>query len=352
MANEIELSMLATDVYNIKDERVGFGRFEPLNKGIDNKETGLRLQTYVDHEAKEIVFAIGGTDELKDWPGPNKNFAFGGYNDQFKQAVNEAIKLYKNDDYEGYSFSTPGHSLGGGVAQVISHTFGWDGLSTDAPGASRVIASQGYLDHMKELGITPAGPGHFINFTERFSPVSHVPLAEHIGEVMQFNLVSDAGKWLQGGLLIVGGPLATGIGLLLAGNDVLDQHDKFNFPRYFMSELNPDEIGQYNYENGKWYEPAQEMADDLEEDDTPERVEVDADVAQSLDAKRELLLKVIEDQKTTPLLQLSNSHGIDDANNKPEKAFVAMGNRSSVSAVENKAEIEEPANDLASFAPS
>jgi len=354
MANEIELSMLATDVYKSKDERAGFGRFERLDEGVDNEKTGLRLQAYVDEDTKEIVFAIGGTDEYKDWTGPNKDFLLGGYDEQFKQAVEKAHELSTDTKYEGYTFSTTGHSLGGGVAQLLSHTFGWNGISTDAPGASRIITNQDYLDHLNERGITPTGPGQFINFSERFSLISHVPFTEHIGEVMQFNLVSDAGKWLQGGLIAIGTPLAATIGAYMVANDLLDQHDKFNFPKYFMSELNPDVMGDYTYENGKWYGPSQEMADDLEQDGTPERVEMDADVAQALDAKRELLLKVTEDQKTTPLLQLSATPPpIDnDINNQPEVTLVTMGNRSSVSANENMAVTEEPANDLSSFTPS
>jgi putative lipase involved disintegration of autophagic bodies len=36
------------------------------------------------------------------------------------------------------------HSLGGGIAQIIAYTFGLNGVTLDAPGASAIVANKEY----------------------------------------------------------------------------------------------------------------------------------------------------------------------------------------------------------------
>jgi putative lipase involved disintegration of autophagic bodies len=50
--------------------------------------------------------------------------------------IDAAVKHSEDDKTANQTFSVTGHSLGGGIAQVIAYTFGLNGVTLDAPGAN------------------------------------------------------------------------------------------------------------------------------------------------------------------------------------------------------------------------
>ncbi|VVM19425.1 hypothetical protein BSPWISOXPB_3621 [uncultured Gammaproteobacteria bacterium] len=95
------------------------------------------------------MIAIAGTNGLNDWDD-NVSFITGGLSEQFQQALTYAAKTIdaaaKNSKTltADKTFSVTGHSLGGGIAQAIAYTFGLNGVTLDAPGASAIVASKEY----------------------------------------------------------------------------------------------------------------------------------------------------------------------------------------------------------------
>lgn len=138
MADNITLSLLMRDSYENKDTRGGAAieklGFVNLGKGSDEESSGFRAQAYINTETREIVLAVAGTDGLSDVL-PDINFGFSSaYHQQFYDGLeyaNGINNLVESEEsiYAGYKVITTGHSLGGGHAQIFSHTFGWDGMT-------------------------------------------------------------------------------------------------------------------------------------------------------------------------------------------------------------------------------
>jgi len=364
MANKIELSMLAVDAYSKPGQATGYGRFKPLDQdnplsSVDNKAfdkntgksgSGLLLHTYIDEKTKEVVISIAGSNDGKDWLKTDPKFFIGGYNPQFQEAIEHALKVKQTYEDNGYKVSVTGHSLGGGIAQVLSHTFGWDGISTDAPAASKIINSDGYNEQVNQLVKDkkidkPSGPGNFTNFTEHGSLVSSVPFATYVGKHMEFNLVNEKGKWLSSALVIGGvDPLTKALGAYLGAKNLIAQHDKENFPGHFLSKLDPDNIDGYHYEKGQWFK-TQEVAfpDDAEErgEPTTEKAQAHPELAKKLDAKRELYLELNNDQKalnkqsnqsSEPANKTANNRSFSDSQNETNDDNTLAQNNEPVSA--------------------
>jgi len=65
------------------------------------------------------------------------------------------------------NISVTGFSQGGGLSQLLSHTFGWNGNSQNAPGAGMIANNIGYQQHLSKLGISAKGvPNGFLNIRE------------------------------------------------------------------------------------------------------------------------------------------------------------------------------------------
>lgn len=123
---------------------------------------------------------------VTDWVGPNLAFS-GSYHIQARQAI-EFINTFVNNPpiakdardtipltKEGkpdYTYSLAGHSKAGGIHQLASYVFGFDGVAIDPAPASRVILSPDFRQHLKELQITPKGVSdRFYNIVEEGSAV-------------------------------------------------------------------------------------------------------------------------------------------------------------------------------------
>jgi len=261
MPNNRTLSQLMLDSYNPGDQRQGFkeGGFSKYGKGLD-LPNGLRIQAYVNESTKEVVIGTAGTTGPEDAP-TFPDYQFGGYHDQFREAVEyandiqESVKLGRPDG-EAFSFFVTGHSHGGGVSQVLSNTFGWDGATFDSPQASAIVANAEYKAHLDELGLRPEGPGNLVNYTERGSAVSDVPLRNYIGQHIELDLTPGGGGLIQGAIALltpnpVDGPLFVEDQW---GED--GQHKAEKFADYYETFQDPDVISGWHYVGGTydgWY---------------------------------------------------------------------------------------------------
>jgi hypothetical protein len=134
MSDTITLSLLMRDAYKSEVDRGGadIQALGFLALGIGKNETsGFQAQAYINTETKEIIYAIAGTNGDGD-AGADLSFGTNfSFHEQFQQAIEygKEIKGLTDPDgaYSGYTVSTTGHSLGGGLAQIASYTFGWGG---------------------------------------------------------------------------------------------------------------------------------------------------------------------------------------------------------------------------------
>ncbi|MGY1458727.1 hypothetical protein ACW5F0_08780 [Luteimonas sp. A534] len=150
--------------------------------------SGFVAYAFANESQKRVVIAIRGSDNAADWSGPNLALARDGelldllglpspgtdrtraqmasiqekllpgdaWDPQFREALDFALKVQDTYGAQGYRIEVVGHSLGGAHAQVLSHTFGWDGRSFDAPGAANIVQSQGYRQWLEDNGATPS----------------------------------------------------------------------------------------------------------------------------------------------------------------------------------------------------
>ena len=139
---------------------------------------GLEIYALQQEGTNEIVFAVRGSDTepdgSSDW-GPNgANAAFTGtLHPQVQEAIEyvNQFKIDHEDQGEYFTYSTTGHSKGGGIAQILAHTFGMEGTALDPVAGGAVVESPGHVALVAELGIDPPGiPEHgFTNSMENGS---------------------------------------------------------------------------------------------------------------------------------------------------------------------------------------
>jgi len=265
MPTNLEYAQITLDTYKMDGEnsaREGFGRFEKIDEGQD-LPNGLSIQAYVDHNTNEVIIGTTGTNDINDteaFPA----FVAGGYPDQFSDALKYALDIknqyQKDDNGNGYSFSVTGHSLGGGISQMLAHTFGWDGATFDAPAASGIIESDEYLAHVKSLGISPpTSPSELVNFTEQGSLVSAVPGRDYVGSETDLNIVGDGKQVLQRASLFAGLPGVVSSAASFVHDQWLSdnaQHSASKYPDYFSTPQDTSKIDGYQYVGGSydgWY---------------------------------------------------------------------------------------------------
>lgn len=98
---------------------------------------GFSAQVYENQNSGQLVIAYRGTDQkIKDWLGPNQEIiqessGLEGEDPQFVDALEFAERVRQN--FPNQEILVTGHSLGGGLAQLAADTFGWDGVTFEAP---------------------------------------------------------------------------------------------------------------------------------------------------------------------------------------------------------------------------
>ena len=99
----------------------------------ENKDTSFFARAFINHSLKKIVIAYRGTDDLStDWYGSNICFSTGCEPRQYK----DALKFYNEKKESEYDFPIIliGHSLGGGLAQLVSIAQKVPAVVFDSPG--------------------------------------------------------------------------------------------------------------------------------------------------------------------------------------------------------------------------
>ncbi|CAC9660911.1 Alkaline phosphatase (EC 3.1.3.1) [uncultured Gammaproteobacteria bacterium] len=246
-----ELALLAEDVYKENSENRGVNGWNPTDDQSENTyDSGLQIQNYQnDNHPNHTVIAIAGTNGLNDWDD-NVSFITGGLSEQFQQAltyaaqtIDTAAKNSEDTKTANKTFSVTGHSLGGGIAQAIAYTFGLNGVTLDAPGASAIVASKEYqvfIASLKEkypnafnnIEDTPNVGEHFINIREKCSLVSSI--GTHLGTSMEIDAVSDT-QTVIGALLTILSPV---IGLAILADSLIGNHEVRPMIGYVKNNLN------------------------------------------------------------------------------------------------------------------
>lgn len=139
---------------------------------------GFSATTY--RRGNEFVIAFRGTDSISDI-GADASFVFRQWSTQFEKAAQLINQI--RDEVEGAKIQVTGHSLGGGIAQIMAKMFNLSGASFDAPGARSVTNTRGYLEAKeKYAGDIPEvqESSSFINYRSSGSLISSV--GQHIGQ--------------------------------------------------------------------------------------------------------------------------------------------------------------------------
>jgi hypothetical protein len=204
----IQYASMASRVYNLKAgaeaKEYNVENFktqlfqEGMNWGATN--TDFKGCVYVSRELQEAVVAFQGTvpqkggDLLADL-----QIGIGSLVGMLPQYTSAALRLFRRtaEAYPGYSISLVGHSLGGGMAQVIGHWTGAPFVTFNAPGmwngiqTAKVVFLWSPRDTLNSIAGTfrnsafskqAAATGR--NFRNVFDPVSN--WGSHYGPVTRF----------------------------------------------------------------------------------------------------------------------------------------------------------------------
>ena len=171
----------------------------------------------------EVAIAIRGTDGLKDLV-PDGAFVVGAWHQQFSDAAKFVadVKLEMLADGISGSPIVTGHSLGGGIAQVLGKMFGLDGAAFDAPGGSGVTQSAGFAQTAAQYGQSAGSQigGDFINYNSQGSVISAA--GSQIGGRQSLVSLTDpsAAPLAIGALSMLGGPFLALFGFSAVSNIV------------------------------------------------------------------------------------------------------------------------------------
>ena len=225
MINHLELINLSNATHNgtsipsnwkpLNDDDIGFKEFGPIT-----------TQAYINTLTKKVVLTIKGTDgDLEDWTVVNQSFSTGDFPTEIKGLLKHAHDLnVKYGGAHGTNMSVTGFSQGGGLSELLSHTFGWSGNAQNAPDAGYIVENESYLTYLNdELKIEAKGvPETFVTITESGDVVDD--FGKHLGSVVEINITdNNAGVLALIGL--VPHPLFQGLALLLSAEDTVNQHD-------------------------------------------------------------------------------------------------------------------------------
>lgn len=242
LLNLLDLAVLADVVYGNTPSP---DRWKPYTRSGNNDVIGLKIQAYINKKTGVIIVAVAGADpsDMEDLKA-DLDFAFGGYHPQFRMAVeyvNEVMQLAKEDAGVNNIVIT-GHSLGGGIAQVLSHTFHLSGATFDAPASNAIVSHPEYSRHLRKLGLKEQGIGpQFTNYTEHGSLFSGIVRSGYLGREVQLDLSEESMKVAGLGAFFMQHYLIKVVGTLLLVFDQLGpdgQHSLGKFARNFSEQNN------------------------------------------------------------------------------------------------------------------
>ncbi len=224
-----ELSTLSNITYSaqLTGSIYGWTVLPEYSKSLPN---GLSYMTFI--RGKEIVISFEGTNSFSDVPA-DSSFFFRSWDSQFEDAAKAVAEI--KSKFTGYSFDVTGHSLGGGIAQIISKMFGMRGASFEAPGAEGVtdrdefkLAQQNYAE-----GFQSNEPVNFLNYTAQHSLISGV--GSHVGDevvISPYGATMSPITLISIAALFVGGPVGF-LGLIGLGiGNISRLHPIANMERF------------------------------------------------------------------------------------------------------------------------
>ncbi|MFA9462605.1 DUF6792 domain-containing protein [Thiohalorhabdus methylotrophus] len=141
MASNLEYAKLSQVVYGDGEhtlESSGLKAQGWVDTGLIgvNPDSGFFAQAY--RKGNEVVIAYRGTepaqDALHDILGADVDIGTGDEHQQFVDALEFANQIDNQyGDDPDIDISVTGHPLGGGLEQLAADTFGWDGVTFEAP---------------------------------------------------------------------------------------------------------------------------------------------------------------------------------------------------------------------------
>lgn len=191
---------------------------------LSSTGSGFFAVAYMNEVAKEVVVAFRGTDGQGDLSA-DSTFVTGGWSPQFTEAVAFTAYIKGNSsaapllaDKRGYKLLSTGHSLGGGIAQIIGKMFSLSGSTFEAPGAAKVTEHAQYT--LLKTRYAPDADGQiaadFINYRAENSIISGTGTPIGLQQNM-VNLNEAGAVGFASVALIFAGVTTGGAGGLVAG---------------------------------------------------------------------------------------------------------------------------------------
>lgn len=106
-------------------------------ESAQDSDTGFFADAFMNFKTKSVVIAFRGTDDYKDWLKSNRCFLTGCLPAQYKNAEEFTYKIIEKQGRE-FSYVLVGHSLGGGLAQLVAIKTAFSAVTFDAPGVLKV----------------------------------------------------------------------------------------------------------------------------------------------------------------------------------------------------------------------
>ena len=202
-------------------------------------------------QGNDIVIAYRGTNDLLDATEADVAAASptSSWDTQFTYAL-ETAKMVK-DKYPEAAITVTGHSLGGGLAEVVSQMFRFSGATFDPVGTANVAASNAFQKIAQKYGIASTGngvPPDFTNYLVEGSPISGTPLLtnDHLGNTETFQV----GDWIESLSHFpdsLGNEIVTifSAGTYLAIDYVLFKHEMLGILEFMRQKVSEDGIHYY-----------------------------------------------------------------------------------------------------------
>ncbi|MEF8982247.1 Mbeg1-like protein [Thiohalorhabdus sp.] len=213
----------------------------PPNAG----QHGFSAQVYENQATNQLVIAYRGTDQkVKDWLGPNKeiiqeSLGLEGEDPQFVDALAFAERVRQN--FPNQEILVTGHSLGGGLAQLVADAYGWGGMSFDAPGMQEITEGGSFSQFQDFFDSTPVTDGfgkvgqkgRFVNRPVADSAVSGVGTS--IGEVSELRYPGMSPAEILVSTMVTKGWRGGAAAVLAAGTKLTkDQLERHSTERIFQ----------------------------------------------------------------------------------------------------------------------
>ena len=157
-----------------------------------NEGSGFYGAIYQDPN-RGVVVAFRGSDDWLDWTDADYNIAL---RKLPMQQVIDAMKLYGAvSKFTTGKPAVTGHSLGGGLAQVVAVVFNCQGVTFNAPGMKSHIKA--YVG--KKVSLPDDLDSRVVNFRDAWDPVS-AGTGDHIGKRISLSISRTWTQTISSGL--------------------------------------------------------------------------------------------------------------------------------------------------------